>query len=1822
MSFMSSLIDIVGMGGSLAFGNSFTFTTFLDDLIKKSSESTYKQNSYGYNSTKATSFKPENIKNVVNGIHNGTKKVTPLDYTENITFYNRINHNENIFRLGDIQFMIPPSFIVVSDSSPHESVTGIRARGSISIDRGFANRQITVTTYINGLDQINGYKVDSPISGEPYYVDGLREILAQYYVSPFVPVVNEYLNIQHNIFNVALNNLLVSTVEGYPNTFEVTMTLSEIDLTPYIEVPNVLFHDMIDWDLFRFNYQRLVSDNCKLKTSFPKVTDNSNDFKIYKIKSEVLSGKDKNDAYDDDSFIKVLDSKQEHIVINSIAFSLGNILPQFKMASHRIPTYQYIGGTDITFNISFETTDESLINKLVGLKSYAQTLSRQYKDYNSFGFIKIENQLINMTGTKYLIIDSIQTSTTQGFPGLFQVQFTCTSFDQRQKDREELVGMKPFINRDGTKNDAIKQDATGCLNKIAQDLVIETKMCENELYPDLHLPTYNEIDTFLEQVKNFRKINNLKELPYDKFPRNYSSKMINKQVYNKFVDPDFYVFYPIQYSDLDDTIIKKNYKGATNIKAVSTKVRNVQWGATMDAPEGYHYDANGNLVKGTATSTSENQNSYSAGATGNAIADTAISIVNSGTGIYVWGTDGVSDGRGHLEFDCSGFVCYILRQLGIAPQGYRTDDVGIMHDYTTPISKDELQPGDLVDRQGEHIAIYIGDGKTAEAMGSNYGVVIGNLGDRFNTFGRVNKDIPSRNIDVGTTTSSNVSNGVSDSELPAWAKEDHPEVMVNTAKSNNRNMGIFEEEENVKSVIRHSVKYGLDPAFVMAVFLMETGGDLSSSYGLRINNPGSIMTGSDYSVIKEFNTLDEGIEAACSNLYKGYITQGLTDIDSIAAVYCPVGADNDPNGTNAEWPGTVKQIYKQLTDCEPKVLLSDKVIFVGDGETASNYRYKKVAHSGEEVSNTVEEDTEEVYSYLGVPIIAKSPIQFLYDKEPITDKLDFTVNDLNSALIRFGNENVFKPIDIKASVFLCVTTSNNALIFVQRIFNIRETLANELFDSSTLFGTYKKMNRMFTSLNRDYRSGIFVDLMLQNHRGNLNRAFPTFAFLIEDDSGDWLDGRKLWSNYYIYKSVLDISIHQERSQPVHTATINISNLYHNLNTSLKAIDMKASIEKDPEYFSFVRWIYKKTGMLLGTPKLTSEMVDVKNTLYDQIYIKTGCNIHIRLGYGSSPIDLPIVFSGIVTDVTIGETVQLIAQSYGLELINNVISTKPKEVNSWHNYGSEASNVITNIMTERSSTFLNTVSKKWGETSAYGIEHFGIPRGHEELAIDKEYDILKNIYFAKYGYSGGSDEDSLSFKERLFCDNTWTNFDGEDNANFYLYNKTPWDIFQNMTQTIPEFVCQPMYHQFECRLFFGLPTWWAKYRYDFCEDSKGNTLITESAKSFSQFHYIDSMSDIIDNSIKTSTNEIYTNAVAMYTLGGDIKSTPTVYSDRTILSSYQKTKVLDTTLEQDYVGPDWFYEKFVCAVGKSAAIRMAVSNLIDAWNRAYTESVLIIGDSTIKPCDYLMINDSYAHINGLCQVREVVHSINVSGGFTTDITPDMIALSNMKESGIGNAIKTMLSFGTAYGACKNLRENAIMVEDMYNTTLSISRCLMSIANLRNNTTYISGISTLAAGAEVVLLTKKWIKTSEIALKIAEYSSKIKSVFSTASGALKTVETIKAVKTVTTGVKTIATTIKAGATAAGSVVPGIGNLVAYVVASLIIDGILGSIIDEFAYNNSITVIPLLYKNEPFITGVKGQTHLILGISDNSDEDSNGEKIKDDVTDSENKDNDSAS
>ena len=82
---------------------------------------------------------------------------------------------------------------------------------------------------------------------------------------------------------------------------------------------------------------------------------------------------------------------------------------------------------------------------------------------------------------------------------------------------------------------------------------------------------------------------------------------------------------------------------------------------------------------------------------------------------YVWGASGP------YSFDCSGFVWYVLNQSGAASFG-RTTAQGIFN-LTTPITKENLQPGDLVFLTGTystteavtHIAIYIGNGMVVHA---------------------------------------------------------------------------------------------------------------------------------------------------------------------------------------------------------------------------------------------------------------------------------------------------------------------------------------------------------------------------------------------------------------------------------------------------------------------------------------------------------------------------------------------------------------------------------------------------------------------------------------------------------------------------------------------------------------------------------------------------------------------------------------------------------------------------------------------------------------------------------------------------------------------------------------------------------------------------------------------------------------------------------------------------------------------------------------------------------------------------------------------------
>jgi cell wall-associated NlpC family hydrolase len=87
---------------------------------------------------------------------------------------------------------------------------------------------------------------------------------------------------------------------------------------------------------------------------------------------------------------------------------------------------------------------------------------------------------------------------------------------------------------------------------------------------------------------------------------------------------------------------------------------------------------------------------------------------------YVWG------GGSPSGFDCSGLVQYVFAQLGIALPHYAAAQFG----FGQPVSRDQLQPGDLVFFDGlGHVGIYIGGGQMIHAPHTGDVVKISPLSD-------------------------------------------------------------------------------------------------------------------------------------------------------------------------------------------------------------------------------------------------------------------------------------------------------------------------------------------------------------------------------------------------------------------------------------------------------------------------------------------------------------------------------------------------------------------------------------------------------------------------------------------------------------------------------------------------------------------------------------------------------------------------------------------------------------------------------------------------------------------------------------------------------------------------------------------------------------------------------------------------------------------------------------------------------------------------------------------------------------------------------------
>ena len=117
---------------------------------------------------------------------------------------------------------------------------------------------------------------------------------------------------------------------------------------------------------------------------------------------------------------------------------------------------------------------------------------------------------------------------------------------------------------------------------------------------------------------------------------------------------------------------------------------------------------------------------------GSDMAEFALSLVGCP---YVYG------GNSPKGFDCSGFVKYVANYFGHTVARTASDQM----ENGTPVSWDELQPGDLVffkksgssARRASHVGIYIGGGQFVHASTSRVGVIVSGMNEAYYTSGFV-----------------------------------------------------------------------------------------------------------------------------------------------------------------------------------------------------------------------------------------------------------------------------------------------------------------------------------------------------------------------------------------------------------------------------------------------------------------------------------------------------------------------------------------------------------------------------------------------------------------------------------------------------------------------------------------------------------------------------------------------------------------------------------------------------------------------------------------------------------------------------------------------------------------------------------------------------------------------------------------------------------------------------------------------------------------------------------------------------------------------------
>lgn len=1244
------------------------------------------------------------------------------------------------------------------------------------------------------------------------------------------------------------------------------------------------------------------------------------------------------------------------LICTSVNVSYQNHFAGMNMPSIQGPTMQYLGGQDPLIHAAFEA-DEEAVDDLRIMLEEVDRFAREYKHGITSGFMGIENGIAGLFGITAVIPEHIVVSTVPNFPGRFQVEMTLCGFDKTQRRTETLEGLSPLYSVGAEPGSAALSDrhySNGDMT-MQDNSVFEYRMRSLEVYADLELPTYSELNAALPNIGA--------DLVEYKNPSR-----------TKFVDPDFYVATEWtmreefrsqkdqdQRMDFRDMVGVKMYTDSSNVnkpidgdeenwallREVDEKATRIDPRHQKDGDNAYNADRGAGmsmakLGSSTTEKVEENRQQYvTPGDVKTFLEDsdaqrtqpTYKEWASWGVGLENFSPRGTSEQiTKHLEGVYSEWLAspnptqtqiydYIHQKVDSLWKGYYYDDKGKNPDNTSWYEI-AYSKGSVDIFKANYLSITGEDPESLLENADPDGEDSTISPSDWETF--VNGKIPKtrlRNLVKATFH-----------YLSQWTQyggSGYPDTIGHGAslQVGIGRLRIGQEAEN-KAEARRMMwdwKYNLDHAMNKMFAAYEKAA--TSSDNAKKAAPWDWM-------LHAWDDPELNSASVDSDFFRSVYSRFEKSYNNWALRY----------GT-AQSPVEISLLKRgeSVTTRQMKLLKGDRQTMIEDLEAIGEdvEKYKDVAKYGDaQVKEFYEEKMYELFGYH-------------------THSNTYLANNASKIA-----DQTFQ--NIKRSKY--PDQWENWKVYQLTMENIQS--AKDAFN----LVNYKNPEEMY--------KGMFTDMLDYDMRGRLVRAFPTFQMFIIDE-GRWMTDYRLWDNMYGFNAITSIDVHKNRKIIADTAVIKMTNLYSNLTQRPLSTQYK-----DWEY-SF--W----SNLVFGNP--SEELLNARSELLDGMLLQTGARIHLRMGYGSSVEHLPVVFNGTITEMDTDQLMTIVAQGDGMEL-TNVISGDPDDDNKDWGIVKEPRDTICNLMTSKGNWFKDAINYtsdgKFFRDNPLGIQHFGMPSGDTVPAgtlnwFNKDYgEVAQNIYssngsntYSKW-VAGGESEVPFTWEG-------WTpawNGDDEMNIKLNFYNRTVWDIISTIAMCSPDYVASVVPFELRSTLFFGKPYYAMAYRYDskyvYEEKSKQwlRNLENETRKPFMQFHWYGNDTDIVSNKIKANA-DIFTNVIATY--GGGEQS-PIAYADWDIRYDKQRTTVVEAPIMKQVF--DFWTSEDQARMYSYSAVKENMKDM-------YQGTLVVLGDPSLKPHDMCYLGDEINDMTGNFQVKDVTHSFSLETGFISSITPDAVVVND-------------------------------------------------------------------------------------------------------------------------------------------------------------------------------------------------------------------------------------